>query len=131
MYKTPCVHQELYCLLSKFKSVTTSANSLLAPGTDLGQPVPGSTIQWHILGFQGRPGPSSSSSARGRGLLVPMATQMEQPREEKTEEKHQRSSKQGGLTQNRKDSRLCQVLKRHKPAGLGCRKRGLAWDSCD
>lgn len=99
MYTNLLCTSELYYLLSKFKPVTTSANPLLAPGTDLGQPVLDSTIQWHILGFQGRPGPSSSSAAHGRGLLTPMATQMEQPREERNEEEHQRSSKQGGLMQ--------------------------------
>lgn len=97
MYKTSRVHQEVHYLPSQIKPVTTSANPLLAPGMDLGQPEPGSTIQWLI--FRGGQDPPHPPQHRGwQRLLTPVATQPEQPREEKAEE-HQKSSKQGGLMQ--------------------------------
>lgn len=96
---------------------------------DPGQPGPDGTMQWHVLGCQMRPGPSSSSAAHGKGQLAPMphvAARMAQPGEEKTEEKHKRSSKQGGLMQKGGTSAGPQALDRPKAGRLGCRKGGLA-----
>lgn len=126
MYKTSRVHQEIHYLPSQIKPVTTSANPLLAPGMDLGQPEPGSTIQWLILGFQGRPGPSSSSTAQrmaeaahSRGHSAGAAQGREGWRAPKVFQARWFNAK-------RRDTRLCQVLKRPRTMGLGCRKRGLA-----
>lgn len=93
---------------------------------DPGQPGPDGTMLWHVLGCQTRPGLSSSSAAHGH-----VAARMAQPGEEKPEEKHKRSSKQGALMQKGGTSAGPQALDRPKAGRFGRRKGVSAWDSCD